>query len=306
MGGGKGNRRNRRRIAEGASGGDLEIPGVSGPRQPQSSTFDRFVELITSKLEEQHRDRSADELSAITEAVAEGSLVGDNTGPPSTPTEEGLVESAEELLQYFDGYLSREESLKLVQTAAAEVWPELGHLACHADRQEREIPTEESMHEEIDNGDEGEYICEGECELCERDVKLTRHHLIPKTCWPKMKKRLHLAGPVLQSLHATKGKETEGAALERQQLLTKLEKILGVDFSPEELPAPITNESVRAYLSQVCLICRQCHSAVHRVHPEWELALHYHTMDRLLTSHEVLKFAKWASKQKKPGKSRIK
>ncbi|EJK75066.1 hypothetical protein THAOC_03226 [Thalassiosira oceanica] len=258
--GGKGNRRNRLRIV------DREMPGENDPRrQPPSSTFDRFVQSISSKLEEQHRDRSADEISAISEAVAEGSLGG-----------------------------------------VTEVWRELGHLACHADMRDGESAlvssTEESI-EEIGNGDEGEFIREGECELCERDVKLTRHHLIPKTCWPKMKKRLHLASPVLQSLHAMKGgKETGGAMLQRQLL----QKIMGQDFSPEELPSTITNESVRAYLSQVCLSCRQCHSAVHRVHPEWELAMHYHTMDRLLTSPEVLKFAKWASKQKKQGKSRIK
>jgi len=297
--GGKGNRRNRLRIV------DREMPGENDPRrQPPSSTFDRFVQSISSKLEEQHPDRSADEISAISEVVAEGSLGGVSSGP-SAPTEECLVEAADELLQYFDGCLSREESLTLVHTAAAEVWRELGHLACHVDMRDGESlvsSTEESI-EEIGNGDEGEFIREGECELCERDVKLTRHHLIPKTCWPKMKKRLHLASPVLQSLHAMKGgKETGGAMLQRQLL----QKIMGQDLSPEELPCTITNESVRAYLSRVCLICRQCHSAVHRVHPEWELAMHYHTMDRLLTSPEVLKFAKWASKQKKQGKSRIK
>ena len=304
--GGKGNRaKNRRRIVE-AEGGSRE------DCQPTSSALDRFVRSISATLEEQRTatGRSVDEILAISEVVAERSLLGVNNAGP--PTEEGLVEAADELIQYFEhGCLSREESLKLIHMAASEVWQELGHLlACRAEMQDGERlvsdATEEPMHEEISNGDEGEFIGEGECELCERDVKLTRHHLIPKTCWPRMKKRFHLAGPVLQSLHAMKERKETECAIQRQQLHAKLEKILGVDFSPEELPAAITNESVRAYLSRVCLVCRQCHSAVHRVHAEWELAMKYHTMDRLLTSPEVLKFAKWASRQKKPGKSRIK
>ena len=33
-------------------------------------------------------------------------------------------------------------------------------------------------------------VQDGECELCERYIKLTRHHLIPRVTWKKMKKRL--------------------------------------------------------------------------------------------------------------------
>lgn len=78
--GGKGNRRNRLRHV------DREMPGENDPqRQPPSSTFDRFVQSISSKLEEQHRDRSADEISAISEAVAEGSLGGVSPGHQHQP-----------------------------------------------------------------------------------------------------------------------------------------------------------------------------------------------------------------------------
>ena len=62
-----------------------------------------------------------------------------------------------------------------------------------------------SCHDDDDGGDgddgdddDGDYIGEGECELCERTVKLTRHHLVPKSTWPRMRKRLWNAAPWIE------------------------------------------------------------------------------------------------------------
>ena len=52
-----------------------------------------------------------------------------------------------------------------------------------------ESENSDSICEESDSDSE-EYLKDGECELCERYIKLTRHHLIPRVTWKKMKKRL--------------------------------------------------------------------------------------------------------------------
>ena len=132
---------------------------------------------------------------------------------------------------------------------------------------------------------DGEYIGEGECELCERHLKLTRHHLVPKSTWPRMKKRLWNAAPTIELLyqhsqlgesHAARGVvddddddddiEEEEREEERLTLQRKLDNILGDRFDITDLPTTITNDTIRSYLARVCRMCRQCHSAVHRIH----------------------------------------
>jgi hypothetical protein len=44
-------------------------------------------------------------------------------------------------------------------------------------------------------------------------------------------------------------------------------------------------------------IHRICHSKIHSVFTERELANHYHTFERLLTHEEILKFVKWVRKK---------
>lgn len=47
------------------------------------------------------------------------------------------------------------------------------------------------------NDDDDAYLGPGECELCERYMKLTRHHLIPKSTWS----RLRFTDPSFSHLH---------------------------------------------------------------------------------------------------------
>ena len=74
-------------------------------------------------------------------------------------------------------------------------------LTFTAFNREDEIPTEIPVNPESKNSDSScndedsvsdseDYLQDGECELCERYIKLTRHHLIPRVTWKKMKKRL--------------------------------------------------------------------------------------------------------------------
>lgn len=136
--------------------------------------------------------------------------------------------------------------------------------------------------------DEDEYIGEGECEICERTIKLTKHHLIPKATWPKIKKRM------VNASSAILNKDYEQAT-----------KILGMDVSNglhtslPNFPQKISSSSLTIYLGHnVCKICSPCHKTVHRLHTEMELAEHFNTVEKLLSDERLVKFAKWANKQK--------
>jgi hypothetical protein len=80
-------------------------------------------------------------------------------------------------------------------------------------------------------------------------------------------------------------------------LREKLQKTLGIS-NMVDLPATISHPSIRNHLFQISSICGPCHSAIHRIHSEWELATEYNTKERLLECDEVRKFAKWANKQR--------
>jgi len=52
-------------------------------------------------------------------------------------------------------------------------------------------------------------------------------------------------------------------------------------------------------MRETIAICRDCHSAVHRLIPdEKELGRHYNTAGKLLEHAEVGKFVAWVQKQK--------
>ncbi|KAL7538409.1 hypothetical protein ACHAWF_006082 [Thalassiosira exigua] len=266
----------------------------------------KFAECIASRLESLGLCSCHDEASGVAEAIAAPLPVG-------TPSEADLDNAKMSILEYFD-VLSDDDAVALVCVAANGAWGEnVAHItdAIMNSRDGHGVPSDSSEGEddaksnpdyEGGDGDDGECIGEGECELCERRIKLTRHHLIPKTTWPRMKKRLWNAAPLIESLHSLEcsGNDSncDSNRLEerRQDLQWKLEKMLG-NAHVHSVPRTITHDSIRAYLSQVCSLCRQCHSAVHRIHTEWELATDYNTMYRLLESEEVIKFARWANKQ---------
>ncbi|KDQ09916.1 hypothetical protein BOTBODRAFT_36731 [Botryobasidium botryosum FD-172 SS1] len=86
-----------------------------------------------------------------------------------------------------------------------------------------------------------------ECEICERDVPLTYHHLIPRSTHTKVLKR---------------------------------------KWHPESL------------LNSVAWLCRPCHSAVHGIATNEELAREYYTIELLLTREDIQKWKKYASKQR--------
>ena len=54
----------------------------------------------------------------------------------------------------------------------------------------------------------------------------------------------------------------------------------------------------------VAMLCRPCHSAVHRHATERELAEVYNTVEKLLEHEQIHAFARWASQQKAPPAAR--
>ena len=49
-------------------------------------------------------------------------------------------------------------------------------------------------------------------------------------------------------------------------------------------------------LNETIVICRMCHSTIHRLFTNVELAMTYNTLDMLLTDDRFVKYAKWASR----------
>ncbi|KAI0072488.1 hypothetical protein K474DRAFT_1667784 [Panus rudis PR-1116 ss-1] len=86
-----------------------------------------------------------------------------------------------------------------------------------------------------------------ECEICEREVPLTYHHLIPR------------------EVHT---------------------KVLKKKWHPEHM------------LNSVAWLCRPCHSAVHSVASNEELAKDFYTVDLLLEREDIQRWRKYASKQR--------
>lgn len=104
-----------------------------------------------------------------------------------------------------------------------------------------------------------------ECEICEREVPLTYHHLIPRATHKKvLKKKWH----------------------------------------PEEMLNSVAwlcrfvGELSLSYTHYRCFVCRPCHSMVHSVARTEELAREYYTIDLLLARDDVVKWRNYAAKQR--------
>lgn len=105
----------------------------------------------------------------------------------------------------------------------------------------------------VEGGEDGEILGEDCCLVCERVMRLTRHHLIPR-----------------QTHHSIQKKNK----------------------SKKEAAEIITKEQC----NQTIAICRLCHSTIHRLFTNIELARTYNTLEALLSDERFFKYAQWASK----------
>ena len=243
---------------------------------------DEITARLTDLLLSNSTCDSPEEATSTSEAIVEDVDLG------GTTKENVVGPLASLLIDYFD-QLTPEKAEEMARSV-------LGAVAAQEDDQSSDDDNNNDNDDDDDDDDhidcsddeddDGEYIGEGECELCEREIKLTRHHLIPKSTWSTFKKKKIPAA--VEAL--TKGQKD------------KARMILGGNLI-DELPSEIVenpNNSLllRRFLSKTCNICRPCHSTVHKLHSEVELAESYSTIDLLLLDEELLKFCKWASKQK--------
>ncbi len=258
-----------------------------------------FANVLAEQIMSLQLCSSEEEYMSVAEAIACSS--SSSTSLDEAPSKEDLEEIVSTLVDYFEGDVGEADAKYIIHNVVKNVWGDdfadnLGWISADIFDTDDEHDDDEGDENESD-GDDGDFVGDGECQLCEREVKLTRHHLIPKTTWPRIKKRLRNASSTIETYHSL---DDESSHEKKEFTRVKLEKTLGMsDIS--DIPTTITHDSVRTYLFKVCLLCRQCHSAVHRIHTEMELATEYNTVDKLFADDEVLKFGKWASKQR-PGK----
>lgn len=158
---------------------------------------------------------------------------------------------------------------------------------------------EEVVSWDDDDDDDGAWIGEGECELCERTIPLTRHHLIPRSTWPRYETRLLNAFAALDKGNADKALVIAGEGL--AHLLDDYKAVESETKSASSSSATLTADRrhvVRQMMQRVCLICTKCHSAIHRTHDNMTLGISYNTVDKLIADPAIYRFCQWASKQR--------
>lgn len=108
--------------------------------------------------------------------------------------------------------------------------------------------------------DEGteDMVQDGDCELCQRHLLLTFHHLIPKDTHPTYLKR-------------------------PGQLAS-----IGIEGEP-------SRGFLNTYGT---MVCRQCHSHIHSLASNDALAREYNTLQKILDHPKIQRWVEWASKQR--------
>jgi hypothetical protein len=186
-----------------------------------------------------------------------------------------------------------------------------------------------------EDNDEEEEIAEGDCEMCERNgIKLTKHHLIPKSTWKKLQPKLKYAwdnhrdgGENQERAHKLlegttlfeffpfllaqekKERRTQKSILKQQQQQqpqnVSKRQLSSTHKDDQRRGNGIALSTIRTALGcHTCTVCRPCHTAVHGAHDNLTLALLYSTREALLEDVRIAKFCAWANKQKPVGGSK--
>jgi hypothetical protein len=142
--------------------------------------------------------------------------------------------------------------------------------------------------EDDDDTEEEELIGLGECNLCERhNMKLTRHHLVPKSTWASVVPRIQ---------RGADDDETGLQDLMRMLRMQSAATAAGIDGTGA---LSLTRASIRRAIGRHTVdVCRPCHSVVHGAHDNMTLALQYNTLEGLLSDSTIHRHAKWASQQR--------
>lgn len=216
-------------------------------------------------------------------------------GDCSTYSEEECIGIAEAILEADDFAAATSEFLDVSRQESQSILKTAFFNADDQDSQDSVTDENNGVLEDDDDVDSNAsedsvdaYIQEGECELCEREMKLTQHHLIPKCTWKIIKPRFaNAAKPYRES---------------------NFEEVREIIDLGDELPEGLSTRtftsgfSIRLFLSNYTAnLCRACHSCVHSNHSNKELAESYNSIEKLLSDERIRKFCKWQNTQK-PGK----
>ena len=185
----------------------------------------------------------------------------------------------------------------------------------YGEESERELLSKEEATSD-DEADEQEDLVmrEGECELCERFILITRHHLIPRSTWHRLEPKVRKAVSALIEQHnnnnnnnwervqAIAGDEfshfLSEIALQQSQSTTTKTTTTTTSSSSSSIETLDIRRTVRQWLQRTCNVCGPCHSTIHRTHDNLTLALQYNTLEKLLDDPTIIKFSKWANKQR--------
>ena len=206
------------------------------------------------------------------------------TQAAESEAEDGLVSLSQALQEYLG--ITEQEARLVQEEASQHLWGSAdlsrSESESEADEEQGEAIAGKSDDDDDDYDDEDDKIIgDGECVLCERYIQVTKHHLIPKSTWSRVERSFRNA--ILDTKHPPShflGTNDNGFLLE------------GVTD---------VKEVRRNILTRTCDVCRPCHSTIHRTHDNMTLAIHFNTVEKLLTDEKILKFCKWANKQR-PGK----
>mmetsp|Transcript_9209 Transcript_9209/g.19852 ORF Transcript_9209/g.19852 Transcript_9209/m.19852 type:complete len:322 (+) Transcript_9209:111-1076(+) len=157
---------------------------------------------------------------------------------------------------------------------------------------------------EDDSDDDDEFVGEGECALCERFILLSRHHLIPRSTWPRFEARLLTVAQALQDGDEARAQTVAGVELEhlipdlKQQPLSSESAKKKSQQQQRHQVAQSHRARVKHALQRTTDVCRPCHSAIHKTYDNLTLAWNYNTLEKLWDDEALRRYAKWASQQK--------
>jgi hypothetical protein len=256
-------------------------------RASQSALLALETEFLATLLKEMGICSTIEEAEAIAEVITGDCDGDDGTVALANPNciQERLFENAD-----IDSIQTEEVIAKLQERARGGVVnggdsSTNGIDKVHDDEDMRSTITPQSTLEtngdDDSDEDDGAILDDGECELCDRFIRLTRHHLIPRSTWPRLRQRLLFAADCKERGDVEKARTILGPGL-----LDRLERVSS------------DKATIRELLHEACDICRPCHTAVHRAHSNIDLASYLNTVPKLLEDEKISKFCKWASKQK--------
>jgi hypothetical protein len=260
----------------------------------------RWKSVLIELLFEKALCSSLEEAQAIVESIEEEQQEDNQDreyGDPIMKTKECYIAAQEmkewkDALQDFLG-ISVEESQQIMDQCRAAISTSKRDGEKDDDASHKDSLLENPSDEDEDDVD-GEYLGPGECELCERDMRLTRHHLIPKSTWPRMEAKLRHDWQAWCQQDST-----PEAAGWMQQLIAQEFLDSARSSSKSDQQQELDSKTIRImFKHHTCQICRPCHSAIHKFYDNMTLAQQYNTPELLLQDPQVYKFCQWASKQR--------